>query len=42
VLEEVLAFAGREGYMVKGKMRSPVKGAKGNVEFLARLTFPAE
>jgi 23S rRNA (cytidine1920-2'-O)/16S rRNA (cytidine1409-2'-O)-methyltransferase len=39
VLEEVLGFAEREGYTVKGRMQSPVKGAKGNVEFLARLAF---
>jgi 23S rRNA (cytidine1920-2'-O)/16S rRNA (cytidine1409-2'-O)-methyltransferase len=34
VLTEILAFAQKEGYQIKGLARSPVLGAKGNVEFL--------
>jgi len=37
VLEEVLAFAQSEGYAVRGLIRSPLQGPKGNVEFLAWL-----
>lgn len=41
VLSEILDFASEEGYQVIGLMRSPIKGPKGNVEFLSRLKFPA-
>jgi 23S rRNA (cytidine1920-2'-O)/16S rRNA (cytidine1409-2'-O)-methyltransferase len=37
VLEEVLTFAQENGFVVKGLLRSPVLGPKGNVEFLAWL-----
>jgi 23S rRNA (cytidine1920-2'-O)/16S rRNA (cytidine1409-2'-O)-methyltransferase len=37
VLEEVLAFAQNEGFGVRGLIRSPLTGPKGNVEFLAWL-----
>ncbi len=37
VLEEVLGFAQGEGFGVRGLLRSPVLGPKGNVEFLAWL-----
>ncbi|MDI6768475.1 MAG: TlyA family RNA methyltransferase [Anaerolineales bacterium] len=37
VLTDVLAFAQREGFGVRGLMRSPLLGPKGNVEFLAWL-----
>jgi 23S rRNA (cytidine1920-2'-O)/16S rRNA (cytidine1409-2'-O)-methyltransferase len=37
VLEDVLAFAQSEGYAVRGLIRSPLLGPKGNVEFLAWL-----
>jgi 23S rRNA (cytidine1920-2'-O)/16S rRNA (cytidine1409-2'-O)-methyltransferase len=37
VLEEVLAFAQDNGFTVRGLIRSPVLGPKGNVEFLAWL-----
>lgn len=40
VLLEVLGFAQDEGYTVRNVMRSPLLGPKGNVEFLAHLTFP--
>ena len=37
VLEEVLTFAQENGFVVRGLIRSPVLGPKGNVEFLAWL-----
>jgi len=37
VLEEVLNFAAAEGWAVRGLMRSPLVGPKGNAEFLAWL-----
>jgi 23S rRNA (cytidine1920-2'-O)/16S rRNA (cytidine1409-2'-O)-methyltransferase len=37
VLEEVLTFAQDNGFAVRGLIRSPVLGPKGNVEFLAWL-----
>jgi 23S rRNA (cytidine1920-2'-O)/16S rRNA (cytidine1409-2'-O)-methyltransferase len=37
VLEEVLTFAQDNGFSVRGLIRSPVLGPKGNVEFLAWL-----
>ncbi|HVN54100.1 MAG TPA: TlyA family RNA methyltransferase [Anaerolineaceae bacterium] len=42
VLLDVLQAADREGYSVKGLIRSPLKGPKGNTEFLARLKYPGE
>lgn len=39
VLLDVLAFAQSEGFGVKGLVRSPIQGPKGNVEFLAWLGF---
>ncbi len=38
VLEEVLDFAQKQGLVIKGLIRSPLLGPKGNVEFLAWLT----
>jgi len=35
VLLEVLAFAAQQGFGVRGLLRSPIQGPKGNVEFLA-------
>ena len=40
VLDEVLNFSLELGYGVKGLIRSPLRGPKGNVEFLARLEYP--
>jgi 23S rRNA (cytidine1920-2'-O)/16S rRNA (cytidine1409-2'-O)-methyltransferase len=40
VLRDVLAFAEIQAYQVGGLMRSPLKGPKGNVEFLAYLLYP--
>lgn len=37
VLLDVLSFAHEQGYQVRGLMRSPLLGPKGNVEFLAWL-----
>jgi 23S rRNA (cytidine1920-2'-O)/16S rRNA (cytidine1409-2'-O)-methyltransferase len=37
VLMDVLAFAQREKFGLKGLIRSPILGPKGNVEFLAWL-----
>ena len=41
VLREVLDFAQANGYGVRGLIRSPVRGPKGNVEFLAWLGVDA-
>lgn len=37
VLLDVLTFAQKEGWSARGLIRSPLRGPKGNVEFLARL-----
>ncbi|OGO27260.1 MAG: hemolysin [Chloroflexi bacterium RBG_16_52_11] len=42
VLWEVLSAAIEMGYEVRGLMRSPLLGPKGNVEFLAWLVYPAQ
>jgi len=39
VLREVLEFAVRHGYVVRGLIRSPLLGPKGNVEFLTWMTL---
>jgi 23S rRNA (cytidine1920-2'-O)/16S rRNA (cytidine1409-2'-O)-methyltransferase len=41
-LQDVLAFAVEQGFRVTGLMASPLRGPKGNVEFLARLTAGME
>ena len=41
VLFDVLTFAQDEGYGVRGLIRSPLVGPKGNVEFLAYLIYPS-
>lgn len=41
VLVEVLTAAEATSYSVRGLVRSPVRGPKGNVEFLAWLAIPA-
>lgn len=38
VLEEILDFALGQGYAVRGLIRSPLKGPKGNTEFLVHLS----
>ena len=37
ILEEVLDFAQKQGFRVRGLLRSPLLGPKGNTEFLAWL-----
>ena len=37
VLDDILTFAQKEGFGVKGLVRSPIQGPKGNVEFLVWL-----
>ena len=39
VLTDVLAFAHAEGFGLRGLIRSPLLGPKGNVEFLAWLSL---
>ena len=41
VLEEVINFAKANGYAAAGLVRSPIKGPKGNVEFVVHLTVPS-
>lgn len=40
ILLDVLEYAQAQGYGLRGLMRSPLLGPKGNVEFLAWLAFP--
>jgi len=42
VLSDVLNFSLELGYGVKGLIRSPLRGPKGNIEFLARLEYPGQ
>lgn len=42
VLLDVLGFAGQSGYSVRGLIRSPLLGPKGNTEFLSWLDFSGE
>jgi len=42
VLMDILTFAKENDFGIQGLIRSPITGPKGNVEFLAYLTFPAE
>jgi 23S rRNA (cytidine1920-2'-O)/16S rRNA (cytidine1409-2'-O)-methyltransferase len=42
VLKDVLGFAQEQGFAVLGLDRSPIKGPKGNVEFLAYLGWPGD
>ena len=42
VLTDVLGFAQQSEFGVRGLIRSPLKGPKGNVEFLAWLKYRAE
>jgi 23S rRNA (cytidine1920-2'-O)/16S rRNA (cytidine1409-2'-O)-methyltransferase len=39
VLLDVLAYALQDGYIVRGLLRSPLLGPKGNAEFLAWLSY---
>jgi 23S rRNA (cytidine1920-2'-O)/16S rRNA (cytidine1409-2'-O)-methyltransferase len=40
VLEDVLSFTHNLGFGIRGLIRSPLKGPKGNIEFLMHLAFP--
>jgi 23S rRNA (cytidine1920-2'-O)/16S rRNA (cytidine1409-2'-O)-methyltransferase len=42
VLTEVLSKAQEMGYGVRGLVESPLRGPKGNLEFLAWLAYPAD
>jgi 23S rRNA (cytidine1920-2'-O)/16S rRNA (cytidine1409-2'-O)-methyltransferase len=42
VLQDILGFAVSEGYSLRGLLRSPLLGPKGNAEFLAWLTCPRQ
>lgn len=42
VLKDVLGFAQEQGFALLGLERSPIKGPKGNIEFLAYLDWPGE
>jgi 23S rRNA (cytidine1920-2'-O)/16S rRNA (cytidine1409-2'-O)-methyltransferase len=41
VLLDVLTFAQEQAYSLRGLIRSPLTGPKGNLEFLAWLSYPA-
>lgn len=40
VMKDVLDFAQQTGYGIKNVIQSPLKGPKGNIEFLCLLEFP--
>ena len=42
VLTDILLFAHEQGFGIKGLIRSPLVGPKGNVEFLTWLNFPGQ
>lgn len=42
VVEEILHHSLQEGYEIRGLIRSPLTGPKGNIEFLIYLKYPAE
>ncbi|MBA4375234.1 MAG: TlyA family rRNA (cytidine-2'-O)-methyltransferase [Anaerolinea sp.] len=41
ILEQVLSFAVSERFEIKGLIKSPLTGPKGNIEFLVYLKYPA-
>jgi 23S rRNA (cytidine1920-2'-O)/16S rRNA (cytidine1409-2'-O)-methyltransferase len=41
VLMEILEYAREQGFAIRGLARSPLKGPKGNAEFLTHLEYPA-
>ncbi len=41
VLQEILEFASLEGFSIRGLIRSPLMGPKGNVEYLAWMDYSA-
>ena len=42
VLLDVLEFFQKEGFGIRGLMRSPITGPKGNIEFLAYWIYPGD
>ena len=42
VLEEIMHFAQEQDFAVRGLIRSPLKGPKGNAEFLTHLILPVD
>lgn len=40
VLVDILSFALEQGFSIQGLVRSPLKGPKGNTEFLVHLRYP--
>lgn len=42
VLAEILEFARADGWQIRGLIQSPLKGPKGNIEFLVHLALPSE
>jgi len=42
VLNDVLGYANQLSYVVRGLIRSPLTGPKGNIEFLAWLEYPGK
>jgi len=42
VLEDVLNFTQTEGYDLRGLIRSPLTGPKGNIEFLGYFSYPGK
>jgi len=42
VLMDILLFVRTQGFGIKGLIRSPLVGPKGNVEFLAWLNYPGQ
>jgi 23S rRNA (cytidine1920-2'-O)/16S rRNA (cytidine1409-2'-O)-methyltransferase len=42
VLFDVLESTQREGFGIRGLIRSPIKGSKGNIEFLGYFSYPRE
>ena len=42
LLMDVLGYALQQGYGIRGLLRSPLTGPKGNVEFLTWLEYPGE
>ncbi|MFZ6018964.1 MAG: SAM-dependent methyltransferase, partial [Chloroflexota bacterium] len=42
VLSEIVDFCQREGWVIRGLMRSPLTGPKGNIEFLIWLSLQGQ
>lgn len=42
VLQDVLGFAQQNGFRIQGLIQSPLRGPKGNIEFLAHFKVPGE